>query len=52
MNKILHVAPFLFATLLCAQTERANLTGIVSDPSGAPIAGAAIKVNPGTLRTE
>ena len=44
MNKILNVAPFLFATLLFAQTERANLTGTVSDPSGAPIAGAAIKV--------
>src|SRR5260370_18331981 len=44
MNKSLNVAPFLFATLLFAQTERANLTGTVSDPSGAPIAGAAIKV--------
>src|SRR5437763_3247818 len=44
MSKSLSIILFLFATLLFAQTERANLTGTVSDPSGAPIAGAAVKV--------
>src|SRR5947207_15999696 len=42
--KSLKVVPFLLATLLWAQTERANLTGTVSDPSGAPIAGASVTV--------
>jgi len=42
MRKIL--VSFLAATLLFAQSERANLTGTVSDPSGAPVAGVTINV--------
>src|SRR5213593_1613778 len=42
MGKSLYVVLFLMATLLFAQSERANLTGTVSDPSGAAIAGATV----------
>jgi hypothetical protein len=39
---VLYVVLFLMATLLFAQSERANLTGTVSDPSGTAIAGATV----------
>src|SRR5882724_7669887 len=42
MRKILVL--FLGATLLFAQSERANLTGTVSDPTGAPVAGVTVSV--------
>jgi hypothetical protein len=42
MAKNLRVVLFLMATLLFGQSERANLTGTVSDPSGAAIAGATV----------
>ena len=44
MVKHLWAAPFLLATLLLGQSERANLTGSVTDPSGAPIAGVTVSV--------
>ena len=34
--------PGLFAVLLCAQNERGNITGVVTDPSGAAIPGAGV----------
>src|SRR6476469_3955402 len=34
----------LLSSILLAQSERANLTGSVSDPSGAPIANASVSV--------
>lgn len=38
--------------LLCAQSERGNLTGIITDPQGAAIAGAEVTVtNTGTNAT-
>ena len=43
-GKILCAALFLFATVLLAQSERANLTGAVSDPSGAPVANVTVSV--------
>lgn len=43
MRKSLMLLPVL-ATLLLAQTERGNITGSVSDPTGAVIAGAEVKV--------
>jgi hypothetical protein len=44
MVKFFWAAPFLLATLLLGQSERANLTGSVTDPSGAPIAGVTVSV--------
>src|SRR5262245_11486729 len=45
MNKLYNVMLFLLATALaCAQEYRASLLGVVTDPSGAAIAGASIKV--------
>jgi len=49
---VLFLLPLLFATLLPAQTERANLTGSVRDQSGGVIGGAELKVtNVGTNTT-
>ena len=36
---------FLFAAVLGAQTFRGNITGVVTDSSGAAIAGAAVSLN-------
>jgi hypothetical protein len=35
---------FVFTCILFGQSERGNITGIVSDPQGAAIAGAAVKI--------
>ena len=43
MCKVLMLLPLL-ATLLSAQSERGNITGTVSDPTGAVIGGAEVKV--------
>src|ERR1041385_6968194 len=43
MRKILW-ASLLLTMVLLAQSERANLTGFVIDPSGAPIASASVTV--------
>src|SRR5215467_6204664 len=43
MGKILWT-PLFLSMLLFAQSERANLTGTVSDPSGAPIGNATVSV--------
>ena len=47
---LLYLAGFLFAGFLFAQrADRATITGIVSDPSGTVIAGAAVRIhNDGT----
>ena len=41
------VLPLFFTGLLCAQVDKATITGTVTDPSGAVIAGAIVTVTNG-----
>ena len=42
MKKSFYFAVILASAQLLAQTDRANLTGTVTDPSGAVVAGASV----------
>ena len=42
--RTVRVLLFLFATLLWAQSERGNITGLVTDSTGGVIAGAAVAI--------
>ena len=45
MQIVRTIAVFLFAAALSAQTFRGSITGVVTDSSGAAIAGAAVSLN-------
>ena len=45
MQIVRTIAVFLFAGALSAQTFRGSITGVVTDGSGAAIAGAAVTLN-------
>jgi hypothetical protein len=45
MHIVRTIAVFLFASALGAQTFRGSITGVVTDSSGAAIAGAAVSLN-------